>query len=98
MEEEGVFSVDTVEIIVNNSYKDQTIKIGASLPRALREGLTGMLRKCHDTFTWTLVDMTGISRSVIEHHLNIDPSSTPVKKSVTWLNKETKLSIRKSRH
>ena len=47
-----------------------------------------ILRKYQDTFARATVDMTGIPRSIIEHHLNINSSCIPVKQKKCIMAKE----------
>jgi hypothetical protein len=48
------------------------------------EKLISCLSRNKDVFTWSALDLVGVSRTVIEHSLGIDPSVRPKKQ---WLRK-----------
>jgi hypothetical protein len=44
-----------------------------------KEKLLSCLSRNKDVFAWTTLDLVGVSRSIIEHSLGIDPSVRPKK-------------------
>ena len=55
--------------------------IGAQLPLQEKEDLEEFLRKNTDVFAWDAYEAPGVDPSFIWHHLNVNPSITPKKKS-----------------
>lgn len=55
------------------------VKIKMKQPSDLKHGLTKLLAKYSDVFTWRPKDRTGIPMSIIEHCLNINPGFPPIK-------------------
>lgn len=47
-----------------------------------------MLKEHVDAFSWKPTDMMGITRSLIEHRLNINPSYAPIKQKKCGMVKE----------
>ncbi|GJR10967.1 hypothetical protein Tco_0793619 [Tanacetum coccineum] len=59
--------VDAEErIIVNEKYPKQTVVIKMQLPTSYKRKLHDLLGANVDIFVWTYVDMTGISRTIME--------------------------------
>ena len=57
----------------------KSTRIGADLEGNIKKDLIRFLRKNIDVFAWSHEDMLGIDPSVITHHLNVNPSSKPVR-------------------
>ena len=57
----------------------QSTRIGVGLEGEIKKGLICFLRKNIDVFAWSHEDMPGLDPSVITHHLNVHPSSKPVR-------------------
>src|SRR6266540_4236730 len=55
------------------------VVLGGDLPAQTKEQLLQCLRRNVDIFAWSSEDIPGISKEIIEHHLNIDPWATPLK-------------------
>ena len=55
----------------------KSTRIGADLEGKIKKDLIRFLRI--DVFAWSHEDMLGIDPSVITHHLNVNPSSKPVR-------------------
>jgi hypothetical protein len=55
----------------------QTVIISEDLTSQDEEKLLSYLSRNKDVFAWSALDMVGVSRSVIEHSLDIDPSVCP---------------------
>ena len=53
--------------------------IGADWDGKIKKGLICFLRENIDVFAWSHEDMPGIDPSAITHHLNVYPSSKPVR-------------------
>ncbi|GJR86819.1 hypothetical protein Tco_0210830 [Tanacetum coccineum] len=70
-EERG--SGGTEEVSVNPSFPDQLVTIGEGLSDAAKGQLKGLLKDNIGVFAWEPSDMTGVSRRVIEHALNVNP-------------------------
>jgi len=70
---------DTEEIELVLGKKDKTVKIGSGLSEPLQTNLMELLRCYADIFAWEPQDMPGISRKIVEHRLDVDPSKKPVR-------------------
>nr|GEU35206.1 gypsy retrotransposon integrase-like protein 1 [Tanacetum cinerariifolium] len=78
-EEEGQERLGlTEQTLVNPTYPDQLVMIGGNLSEGCNDQLKTLLKKSMDVFVQELADMTGITRRVIEHSLNVNPSIKPV--------------------
>jgi hypothetical protein len=62
----------------------QTVVISEDLTLQDEEKLISYLSRNKDVFAWSPLDLVGVSRTVIEHSLVIDPSMRPKKQ---WLRK-----------
>ena len=56
--------------------------IEACLPEGLEAALVVFLRENADVFSWESLDLPGIPREVIEHHLAVCPNAHPEKQKV----------------
>lgn len=56
-----------------------TVTIGAGLSPEMERMLVAFLRENRDMFAWSMADMTGVHREVIEHHLPVCPNMKHVK-------------------
>nr|GEY43709.1 reverse transcriptase domain-containing protein [Tanacetum cinerariifolium] len=70
---------EKVQVAIHIEYPEQTIAIGSTLTEERRKELCGLLRHNFDTFAWKLADMTGVSRHIMEHRLNIREGRLPVR-------------------
>nr|GEU43466.1 reverse transcriptase domain-containing protein [Tanacetum cinerariifolium] len=66
-------------IALHPDFPDQEVVIGGSLSDKGRTELCSVLKKNLDIFAWQPSDMTGVSRSVAEHRLNIREGYSPVR-------------------
>jgi hypothetical protein len=57
----------------------QTVIISEYLTSRDEEKLLSCLSQNKDDFAWSTLDLVGVSRSIIEHSLGIDPSVRPKK-------------------
>jgi ribonuclease HI len=58
---------------------DQRVLLGSQLSDEQEKTLIRFLFNNKDVFTWTVNDLCGVNRDVIEHSLNVDPSFRPRK-------------------
>jgi transcriptional/translational regulatory protein YebC/TACO1 len=58
----------------------QTVVISKDLTSQDKEKLISCLSRNKDVFAWFALDLVGVSRTVIEHSLGIDPSVRPKKR------------------
>ncbi|GJT61812.1 reverse transcriptase domain-containing protein [Tanacetum coccineum] len=63
----------TKQTLVNPAYPDQLVTIRGNLSEQCKSQLRMLLKKSMDVFAWEPADMTGISRRIIEHSLNVNP-------------------------
>nr|GEY59124.1 reverse transcriptase domain-containing protein [Tanacetum cinerariifolium] len=66
-------------VALHPDFLDQKVVIGGSLSDKGRTELCSILKKNLDIFAWQPSDMTGVSRSVAEHRLNIRDGYSPVR-------------------
>jgi hypothetical protein len=50
--------------------------------------LVAFLDKNSDVFAWSTSDLIGISRDVIEHRLQVNPSMKPIKQKLQKMSEE----------
>ena len=67
------------DISLDEDDLERRTKIGADLEEKIKKDLIHFLRENIDVFAWSYEDMLGIDPSVITHHLNVYPSSKPVR-------------------
>lgn len=58
------------------------VNINATLIESQEEELLDFLCKNKDVFAWSTSDLHGVSRDIIEHKLNINPSTRPKKQKL----------------
>ncbi|XP_071704749.1 uncharacterized protein [Rutidosis leptorrhynchoides] len=68
---------DNMEII-NPAYLEQKIKVGRNISENTRKQKIQLLVQCMDVFAWSENDMTGVSRHIAEHRLNVNPALKPI--------------------
>nr|GEX88898.1 reverse transcriptase domain-containing protein [Tanacetum cinerariifolium] len=81
----------TEEVLINPLFLDQRVTIGGGLSEACRDQLKHLLKDNMGVFAWEPSDMTGVSRRIVEHILNVNPSMDPV------CQKRRTFSVEKSR-
>ena len=92
--EERRVMVEPTEALENISLDKNNPKrctwVGVDLEERTKQDLVRFLKKSIDVFAWSHEDMLGIDPSVISHHLNVCPSTKPVrqKKRVFALERE----------
>ena len=67
------------DISLDEENPEKCTRVGADLEDKIKEDLIHFLKKNIDVFAWSHEDMPGIDPSVITHHLNVYPSSKPVR-------------------
>ncbi|GJW32098.1 reverse transcriptase domain-containing protein [Tanacetum coccineum] len=87
---------EKIQVAIHPEYPEQTIAIGSTLTEEGQKELCGLLRRNLDIFAWKPADMTGVSRHVAKHRLNIREGCLPVRQK-KWDKhlRETKQSTKK---
>ncbi|GJT00338.1 reverse transcriptase domain-containing protein [Tanacetum coccineum] len=70
---------EKIKVAVHPEYPEQTIAIGSTLTEKGRKELCALLRQNLDIFAWRPADMTGVSRHMAEHRLNVREGCPPVR-------------------
>ena len=66
------------EILLDDSRKDRTTRIGTLASPTVCQALTTFLKDNRDVFAWSHEDMPRIDPSILVHRLNVSPSFPPV--------------------
>jgi hypothetical protein len=69
----------SLEDLRRRSIDPTTVTISEDLTSHDEEKLLCCSSKNKDVFAWSALDLVGVSRSIIEHNLGIDPSVRPKK-------------------
>ncbi|GKF70036.1 hypothetical protein Tco_0203093 [Tanacetum coccineum] len=72
---------EKIQVAIHPEYPEQTIAIGYTLTKEGRKELCGLLRCNLDVFAWKPIDVTGVSRHIAEHRLNIHEGCLPVRQN-----------------
>ncbi|GJU23843.1 hypothetical protein Tco_1157185, partial [Tanacetum coccineum] len=91
--EEKEKHVKKENVVINASYQDQPVAIGANLSPRYKEELRQILSENLDVFAWSPYDMTGIPKQLTEHKLNIHPCTFPIRQKKRVLAKERNKAI-----
>ena len=78
----------TKTVPLDQATPKQTITISEDLTSHEEEKLLCCLSKNKDVFAWSALDLVGVSRSIIEHSLGIDPSVRPKKQRLRKMSDE----------
>jgi hypothetical protein len=82
-------SNDGTKIVpLNQATPMQTVIISEDLTSQDEEGLISCLSRNKDFFAWSALDLVGVSRTIIEHSLGIDPSMRPKKQRLRKMSDE----------
>ncbi|GJT26465.1 reverse transcriptase domain-containing protein [Tanacetum coccineum] len=73
---------ERIKVAINPEYPDQTVMIGSTLTEEGRSKLCDLLRHNLDIFAWKPAHMTGVSRHIAEHRLNVWEGCPPI----SWLS------------
>ena len=76
------------QVVLDEDFPDQKVLIGTQLEETEQTNLVDFLKKNHDVFTWSAKDLCGVSRSIIEHALNVDPTVKPKKQKQRKMSKD----------
>nr|GEX17007.1 retrovirus-related Pol polyprotein from transposon opus [Tanacetum cinerariifolium] len=74
---------ERIKVEIHSKYPEQTIAIGFTLTEDGRKELCGLLGCNIDIFAWKPADMTGVTRHIVEHRLNIREGCPPVRQKQT---------------
>lgn len=66
---------DTKRVSLEPRIEGREVIIGTDLITEEEEELVNFHRKNKDVFAWSAADLKGVSRTIIEHKLNIDPKT-----------------------
>jgi hypothetical protein len=69
----------TKTVLLDPTMPKQTVVISEDLTSQDEETLISYLSRNKDVFAWSALDLVGVSRTVIEHSLGVDPSVCPKK-------------------
>jgi hypothetical protein len=78
----------TKTVPLDQATPKQTVTISEDLTSHDEERLLCCLSKNKDVFAWSALDLVGVSRSIIEHSLGIDPSVRPKKQRLRKMSDE----------
>jgi hypothetical protein len=78
----------TKTVPLDQATPKQTVTISEDLTSHDEERLLCCLSKNKDIFAWSALDLVGVSRSIIEHSLGIDPSVRPKKQRLCKMSDE----------
>ena len=79
IEEEGENKVEVLETVtLVEDEITKTMRIGMTLSPEMRTRLIQFLKENLDIFAWSHEDMPGISPTVIQHKLNVNPKKKPI--------------------
>jgi hypothetical protein len=78
----------TKTVPLDPATPNQTVNIGEDLTSQDKEKLISCLSRNKDVFAWSALDLVGVSRTVIEHILGIDPSMRPKKQRLRKMSDE----------
>jgi hypothetical protein len=78
----------TKTVPLDQTTPKQTVTISEDLTSHDEEKLLCCLSKNKDVFAWSALDLVGVSRSIIEHSLGIDPSVRPKKQRLRKMSDE----------
>ena len=67
------------DVPLEEGNSEKFTRIGTSMEEKTTQDLVQVLRENNDVFAWSHEDMPGIDPSVVTHHLNVYPSSKPVR-------------------
>ena len=66
------------EVILDPQDQDKKVFLGCSIPEDTADKLIAFLKDRASTFAWKHDDMTGISKNIITHKLNVDKNFRPI--------------------
>jgi ribonuclease HI len=78
----------TKTVPLDQATPKQTVIISEDLTSQDEEKLISCLSRNKDIFAWSALDLVGVSRTIIEHNLGIDPSMRPKKQRLCKMSNE----------
>jgi hypothetical protein len=78
----------TKTVPLDQATPKQAVIISEDLTLHDEERLISCLSKNKDVFAWSALDLVGVSRTIIEHNLGIDPSMRPKKQRLRKMSDE----------
>ncbi|XP_071728872.1 uncharacterized protein [Rutidosis leptorrhynchoides] len=72
--EQETTDVSDSMVVINPAYPEQKIKVGCNASADTRKQIVQLLVQYMDVFAWCESDMTGVSRHIAEHKLNVNPA------------------------
>jgi hypothetical protein len=78
----------TKAVPIDPAMPRQTVILSEDLTSRDEEKLISCLSRNKDVFAWSALDLVGVSRSIIEHNLGIDPSVCPKKQRLQKMSDE----------
>jgi hypothetical protein len=78
----------TKTVPLDQAMPKQTVIISEDLTSQDEERLISCLPRNKDVFAWSALDLVGVSRTIIEHSLGIDPSVRPKKQRLCKMSDE----------
>jgi hypothetical protein len=79
---------DTKRVPLDPRVPDKAVRISQDLTTYEETELLSFLDKNNDVFTWRTSDLTGVSRDIIEHKLQVNPSAKPRKQRLHKMSDE----------
>nr|GEU72934.1 reverse transcriptase domain-containing protein [Tanacetum cinerariifolium] len=70
---------EKIKVGIHPEYPEQTIAIGSTLTKEGRKKLCNLLRRNLGIFAWKPATMTGVSRHLVKHRLNVREGCPPVR-------------------
>jgi hypothetical protein len=83
---------------LNTSIPNQIVLINKHLTEEKEAKLLSCLNHNKDIFAWSALDLVGVSHSIIEHGLSIDPSGRPKKQKLFKMSDEKTEATRAELH
>ncbi|VFQ62952.1 unnamed protein product [Cuscuta campestris] len=85
----------TEEVQIDSAIPERVVRIGTGLPIEQKDAIIQVLTRYNSLFAWSVVDMPGIDRSVICHHLSVMEGSHPVRQKKRYLASERREFVKK---
>ena len=79
---------EDLEKVVIGDDSERFFQVGAQIPLLEKEQLVDLLKRNVNVFAWDAHETPRLDPNFICHHLNVNPSITPKKKSPRRLSKE----------
>jgi hypothetical protein len=79
---------ETKRVPLDPRVPDKTVMIPQDLSPSEEIKLLLFHGKNGDVFTWKTFDLTGVSKSIIEHRLHVNPSAKPKKQKIHKMSDE----------